>query len=142
MCQTAVIQSNILKIGRTSYLRRFQAVEGNGFTARKLASLNRSLDNFYELLYGESASINETAYSHIGPYMQIMLETVKDLYVTCESHVLTGSIANEIERLKRNYAALHELDSDIREFKIGLAKDNEMASLLAQASEAIATLNR
>ena len=46
-------------------------------------------------------------------------------------------VSAEAERLKRNYSALYELNSDIKNYRIKASKDAEWTALLSDASMAI-----
>lgn len=142
MCETALIKDSIIKLGRRSFDRRFEAMENDRLTVRKLSSLNRALDEFYELLYDQFNSITEKDYNKFGSQMRIFLETVKDLYDTCRKTPSGRMIEEETEKLGRNYSALAEIDSDIRQFRIKGNKDlfEDSSSLLSNVSLALSSL--
>lgn len=140
MCQTAIIKDHIIKLGKRSFVQRFEAVEKDALTVRKLAGLNRSLDDFYELLYEQFNTITEKDYKIFGSQMDILIKTVKELYDTCRATLTGGMMREETEKLGKNYSALAEIDSDIREFRIKQNTEKEMVSLLSQASLALSSL--
>ena len=43
----------------------------------------------------------------------------------------------EVEKLKKNYSALKELNNDIQNYKVKAPKDQEWSSLLSDASLAL-----
>lgn len=142
MCETAIIKDHIIKLGKRSFVQRFEAVEKDALTVRKLAGLNRSLDDFYELLYEQFNTITEKDYKIFGSQMDILIKTVKELYDTCRATLSGDMMREETEKLGKNYSALVEIDSDIREFRIkqNTETEKEMASLLTQASLALSSL--
>lgn len=138
MCQTAVISDKIVKLGTRSYQQRIEVAAGMGYSAVRLSRLNADLDKFYELLYHQINSITPADYKIFGPQLRILITTVKDLYFTCKKLSSILGLSSEIHKLERNYSALHEIESDIRNFR--LDKDPEISSLLTSASFALANI--
>lgn len=135
MCQTALISHSIVNISTRSLKQSLLVASGEQFTKARLAGLNRSLDAFYELLYDQYNSITRKDYKVIGPQMKILLEVLKKLYDIC--HKMTSPCSNlalEVDRLGRNYSAIYEINSDIKHFRIPAKHDEELTSLLRQAS--------
>ena len=134
MCQTALISEKIVNLGTRSYKHRLESLVGIDFTHAKLGRLNRDLDKLYELLYGQFNEISLSDYKLFGSGFQELIKSVKALYNTCKKNAVGLGISNEIELLGRNYAALEELDEDIRNFKASVGPDSEMQGLLSHAS--------
>lgn len=135
MCHTALITDSIANISTRSLRHTLMAASGKEFTKAKLAGLNRSLDSFYELMYDQYNSITRKDYKIIGPQMKILLDVLKNLYSICYKMASPGSnLAQEVDRLGRNYSAIYEINSDIKHFRLPVKQDEELTSLLRQAS--------
>jgi len=140
MCQTALISSNIIRLGTRSYRQRMEAVVSNQYRVTQLARLNRDLDDFYELLYSQWNSVTEEDYNKFGGQLQIMLETLKDLFDLCKQMSQDGTFSKETEKLGMNYAAIYEMNSDMVNFKIKAKKDADLQQLMKRASTITSTI--
>ena len=134
MCQTALISNNIVRLGTRSYKQRIEAVSDNRYSVNQLARLNRDLDDFYELLYEQWNSVTERDYQIFGPQLQIMLTTLKELYMLCKNMAKGANFEKETEKLGMNYSAIYEVNSDILNFKVNMKKDNEIRELMEHAA--------
>lgn len=137
MCQTAFISQSIVRLGTRSYRHSLEALASNEYHVGQLRRLNRDLDAFYELLYSQCNSITEQDYNVFGKQLTSMLSTLKALYALCRHMSGVCGVNVEAEKLKRNYSALYELNSDIRNFRIKASKDSEWSALLADAGAAV-----
>ncbi len=137
MCQTAFISQSIVKLGTRSYKHSLEALAPNEYRVGQLRRLNRDLDAFYEFLYGQSNSVTEQDYNVFGKQLTSMLGILKTLYTSCKQMPKECGVSLEAEKLKRNYVALYELNSDIKNYRIKASKDSEWTSLLADAGLAI-----
>lgn len=137
MCQTAFISQSIVKLGTRSYKHSLEALAPNEYRVGQLRRLNRDLDAFYEFLYSQSNTVTERDYSVFGKQLTSMLNILKSLYVSCKQMPKEYGVSAEAEKLKRNYSALYELNSDIKNYRIKASKDAEWAALLSDASMAI-----
>lgn len=135
MCRTSLISSNIVRLSTRSYKQRLEVVAPDGFHVSRLARLNKDLDDFYELLYDQWQTVTEEDYKLFGRQLDIMLQTLKALLTACKHLPESTELHRELEKLNRNYAALHELNSDIVHFKIKLPKDMEMKALMNRAAK-------
>lgn len=142
MCQTALISNNIVRLGTRSYRQRMEAVASKEYRVTQLARLNRDLDDFYELLYSQWNTVTESDYKIFGPQLQIMLETLKELYHICKNMPKNLGLERETEKLAMNYSVIHEVNSDIINFKINLKKDTELEALLKKASDITSRINQ
>ena len=137
MCQVAVISQNIVRLGTRSYRHSLEALATNEYHVGQLRRLNRDLDAFYELLHSQCNSVTEQDYKVFGKQLTSMLSTLKTLYALCRQMSGVTGVNAEAEKLKRNYSALYELNSDIQNFRIKAPKDPEWSALLADAGAAI-----
>lgn len=135
MCQTSLISHSIVRLSTRSYKQRLEVVTPDSYSVSRLARLNKDLDNFYELLYSQWQTVTEEDYSIFGQQLGIMLETLKELLKACKKLPKTLGLCREVEKLDMNYSAIHEINSDIINFKIKMPKDSEMKNLMAHASE-------
>lgn len=140
MCQTSVISKNIVRVSTRSFERNLEAVSGKTITHNKLKRLNNALDTLYELIYSQLNEINVEDYKVIGPQLRLLLNTLKGLCITYKSIHTQGEMTDEVESLGRNYSALHELDSDIKQFRIRRKLSPELVSALNKASSAMSML--
>ena len=118
MCQTTLISDNIVRLSTRSYRQRLDAVVRNQYKVSQLARLNRDLDNFYELLYSQWNTVTKDDYAVFGPQLQIMLNTLRELYNTCKKLSDIPNFDKETEKLGMNYSAIFEINSDIKNFRI------------------------
>lgn len=137
MCQTAFISQSIVKLGTRSYKHSLEALAPNEYRVGQLRRLNRDLDAFYEYLYSQCNTVTERDYDVFGKQLSSMLNILKMLYVSCKQMPKEYGVSTEAEKLKRNYSALYELNSDIKNYRIKAAKDADWTALLADASLAI-----
>ena len=137
MCQTAFISQSIVKLGTRSYRHSLEALAPNEYRVGQLRRLNRDLDAFYEFLYSQCNTVTERDYSVFGKQLTSMLSILKSLYVSCKQMPKKYGVSVEAEKLKQNYSALYELNSDIKNFRIKALKDTEWTSLLSDASLAL-----
>ncbi len=133
MCEVAVISRNVVKLGKRTFNHRLEAVVPNGYKLSQLRRLNSDIDSLYELIYEDWRSISEEEYSAFGAQFNILIDTVKDLYDSCKGNEY---LAPEVERLRMNYSALYELNSDIRRNCITFKNDIEFVNLFHSAAEA------
>ncbi len=137
MCQTAFISQSIVKLGARSYKHSLEALAPNEYHVGQLRRLNRDLDAFYEYLYSQYNTITERDYRIFGKQLTSMLNILKSLYTICKKVSKEYGISIEAEKLKRNYSALYELNSDIKNYRIKAARDADWSALLSDASSAI-----
>ena len=137
MCQTAIISQSIVKLGTRSYKHSLEALAPNEYRVSQLRRLNRDLDAFYEFLYSQYNTITERDYNVFGKQLTSMLNILKMLYVSCKQMPKEYGVSIEAEKLKRNYSALYELNSDIKNYRIKALKDVEWTALLKDAGMAI-----
>ena len=137
MCQTAIISQSIVKLGTRSYKHSLEALAPNEYRVSQLRRLNRDLDAFYEFLYSQYNTITERDYNVFGKQLTSMLNILKMLYVSCKQMPKEYGVSIEAEKLKRNYSALYELNSDIKNYRIKALKDVKWTALLKDAGMAI-----
>lgn len=137
MCQTAFISQSIVKLGTRSYKHSLKALVPNAYRVSQLRQLNHDLDAFYEFLYSQCNTVTERDYNVFGKQLTSMLGILKSLYASCKQMPKEYGVSIEAEKLKRNYSALYELNSDIKNYRIKAAKDAEWSALLADAGLAI-----
>lgn len=142
MCQTTLISQNIVRLSKRSYSQRLESVVPHRYRISQLSRLNKDLDNLYEALYCEWQSVTEEDYAILGPQLEILLETIKGLYHSCNKYPKEMGFYNEAKRLGMNYAALYEINSDIVNFKIKLPKDPEVKQIMSRLSEVDDRLRR
>lgn len=137
MCQTAFISQSIVRLGTRSYKHSLEALAPNEYGVSQLRRLNRDLDAFYEFLYSQCNTVTEQDYQVFGKQLTSMLGILKSLYVSCKQMPKEYGVSVEAEKLKQNYSALYELNSDIKNYRIKALKDTEWTSLLSDASLAL-----
>ncbi len=135
MCPTSLISSNIVRLSTRSYKQRLDAATPNGCSISRLVRLNKDLDDFYELLYDQWQTITEDDYNIFGQQLNIMLKTLKELLAAFKKLPHELGLDKEIQKLNMNYSAIHEVNSDIINFKIKLPRDTEMKDLMNKASQ-------
>lgn len=140
MCQITLISNNIVRLSTRSYRQRLDAVVENQYKVSQLARLNRDLDNFYELLYSQWNTVTKDDYAVFGPQLQIMLNTLRELYNTCKKLSDIPNFDKETEKLGMNYSAIFEINSDIKNFRIKKQEDDEMTLLMKQASDVVKSI--
>lgn len=134
MCQTALISNQIVRLGTRSYKQRLEA-KSKGYSISQLARLNKDLDGLYELLYSQWNMVTEHDYKVFGGQLQIMLGTLKELYLVCKNMSQGAIFEKETEKLAMNYSAIYEVNSDIVNFKIKAKHNMELKLLMKQASD-------
>lgn len=137
MCQTAFISRAIVKLGTRSYRHSLEALAPDEYRVGQLRRLNRDLDAFYEFLYGQCNTVTEQDYNVFGKQLVSMLGILESLYSSCKKMPKECGVGAEVEKLKRNYSALYELNSDISRYRVKATKDAEWSALLADAGLAI-----
>lgn len=95
------------------------------------------MNALYELLYAEFNDINKADYSVIGPQLNILLKTVKDLYTTFEHTASRTFLKKEIDELKGNYSALYEINDDMIRYRLNASPDKKLSATLKEASSLI-----
>lgn len=139
MCQTALISESIVKVSSRSFERNLEAVSGVGMSHNKLARLNNALDRLYEMVYGQFNEITPDDYRIIEPQLMLLLNTLKGLCNTFRKIPVSEKLSGEVEALSRNYSALYELNSDIKNFRVKNISP-ELANALKKASAAMKRL--
>ena len=137
MCQTAVISNTVKRLGRRSYTHRMEVATPGGYSVSQLARLNRELDDLYELIYADWNTITEQDYAVFGGQFQLLVNTIKQLYDDCRRGAARRQMKDEVERLGANYSALHELNSDIVNFRIKAPRNAELQSMMSEASKVL-----
>ncbi len=140
MCQTGVISRNIARISSRSFEHNLEAVTGKTITHNKLRRLNNALDSLYELIYSQFNSITAEDYKLIGPQLSLLLNTLKGLRTTYKGMRSDREISEELVSLGRNYSALYELNSDIRQFRISRKLSPCLSTALDNATSAMQLL--
>ena len=139
MCQTALISKNIVRVSARSFERNLEAVSGVGISHNKLARLNNALDRLYEMVYEQFNEITPDDYRIIEPQLMLLLNTLKGLCNTFRKIPMSGKLSGEAAVLTRNYSALYELNSDIRNFRVKNISP-ELSNALRKASVAMKRL--
>lgn len=137
MCQTAFISQSIVRLGTRSYRHSLEALAPNEYGVSQLRRLNRDLNAFYKFLYNQCNTVTEQDYNVFGQQLTSMLDTLKNLYISCKRMIKDCGASGEVEKLKMNYNALSELNNDIKNYRIKASKDAEWSLLLSEASLAL-----
>lgn len=137
MCQTMVISRNVVRMSKRTYSHRLCTATPGGYRVGQLARLNRDLDNLYELIYAQWRTVTEEDYKVFGGQMNILLDTIRDLYNVCRKTPKDKGLKDETRKLGMNYSALYEVNSDIRNFSINAPKNKELTDALSMAGEAM-----
>ncbi len=140
MCQTSVISKNIARISSRSFEQNLEVVTGKVITLNKLKRLNNALDTLYELIYSQFNEISADDYKIIGPQLTLLLNTLKGLRETYKRISVSRDLSDEVNSLGRNYSALYELNSDIKQFRIARKLKPNLASALNNAASAMSML--
>lgn len=135
MCQTEIITQNVVRLSKRSYSHRLEIVMPNVYHTSQLARLNRELDRLYEMIYEDWQSISEEDYKVFGAQLSILLQTIKQLYITCKEQPREMGLEEEAKKLGMNYSALFELNSDIVNFCINMPKNQEMKQLMERLTQ-------
>ena len=140
MCQTSVISKNIARISSRSFEQNLEVVTGKAVTNNKLKRLNKALDTLYESIYSQYNEINAEDYKIIGPQLNLLLNTLKGLCETYKRIHISGDMSEEVISLGRNYSAIYELNSDIKQFRIARKLKPNLANALNNAASAMCML--
>lgn len=135
MCQTALISRNMVRMSKRTYSHRLDILIPNTYRVSQLARLNRDLDNLYELLYSQWRTVTEEDYKSLEGLFKVLLDTIKGLYDTCRKAPKELGLKTETKKLGMNYAALHEINSNILNFCIKAPRNQELKAALATAGE-------
>lgn len=139
MYQTSSISKNIVRISARSFEHNVEAVSGSVVTHNKLIRLNNALDRLYDTIYDQFDAITPDEYKLIEPQLQLLLNTLKGLSNTYKKLGTSESVSEEVAALGRNYSAIYELNSDIRNFRIKKMSP-ELSNALHKASDAMNSL--
>ena len=123
MCEAGLITRRMVRLSRRSFNHRIEVASPNGYQIGQLARLNRELDSLYETIYDDWTTITEDDYKVFGGQFQLLIVTVKQLFDACRKLPKEMGLKDEIRKLGMNYSALHELNSDIVNFRIKLPKN-------------------
>lgn len=140
MCDTATISNRIVRLGTSSFRQRMEAASRRNYDATKLSRLNRALSSFYRILYTQCNNVTKEDYAFFGPQLHILLDSIRDLHETCKKMPKSFGMEEETMRLGMNYSALHEIDSDIVNFRIKAPKDQELQELMKESTSALKSL--
>ena len=137
MCQATVISSTVKRLGRRSYTHRMEVATPGGYSESQLARLNRELDGLYELIYEDWGTITEQDYAVFGGQLELLVKTIKQLYDDCRRSDARCQMKDELERLGMNYSALHELNSDIVNFRVKAPRNAKLQLMMSKASKVL-----
>lgn len=137
MCQTAMISNTVKRLGCRSYSHRMEVATPGAYNSMQLTRLNRELDDLYELIYEDWGTITEQDYAVFGGQLELLVKTIKQLYDDCRKSSLRSAMRDEVERLGMNYSALHELNSDIVNFRIKAPRNAELQLMMSEASKVL-----
>lgn len=140
MCDTATISNRIVRLGTSSFRQRMEAVSRRNYDASKLSRLNNALASFYRILSSQYNNVTREDYDFFGPQLHILLDSIRDLHKTCEKMPKSFGMEEETIRLGMNYSALHEIDSDIMNFRIKAPQDHELHELMKESTSALKSL--
>lgn len=139
MCEVITISKHIVRLGTRTYQQKIEALRPQGYSLTRLRILNRDLENFYDLLYNQFNSISLSDYETFGEQLTQLVNTVFELKDLFDNFTLPTNVKIEVERLERNYSALHELNSDIIQFRLN-QPSQKLKDLLSQASQVIKSI--
>ena len=105
------------------------------YSASQLYRLNRELDKLHEFIYDDWQTITAEDYAVFGGQLTILIQTVKQLYEACKRQPKAMGIGEETRKLGMNYSALHELNSDIVNFRIKMPQNENMKRALGRLSD-------
>ena len=134
MCQTAVISNNIVRLGTRSYRQMMEAMIPDTCNTARLSRLNRDLERFYEMLYNQWNTVTEAEYAVFGQQLVTLLQTIKELYLSCKNIAKSAAMEKQVELLGMNYAAIYEVNSDIVNFRIKSTKNQNLQKIINEAS--------
>ena len=132
-----MISNTVKRLGRRSYSHRMEVATPGAYSSMQLTRLNRELDDLYELIYKDWGTITEQDYAVFGGQLELLVKTIKQLYDDCRKSSLHRAMHDEVERLGMNYSALHELNSDIVNFRIKAPRNAELQSMMSEASKVL-----
>lgn len=136
MQQTASISKSIVRISARSFEHNVEAVSGSGITHNKLIRLNNALDKLYDAIYKQFNVITSEDYKLIEPQLMLLLNTLRGLNKTYKRLRISKPVSDEVAALGRNYSAIYELNSDIKNFRIKKISP-ELSRALHRASDAM-----
>ena len=139
MCQTSLISKCIVRISARSFEQNLEIVSGSCITHNKLVRLNNALDRLYGTIYDQFNEITAEDYKIFEPQLQLLLNTLKGLCNTYKKMPGLGKQSEEVAALCRNYSAIYELNSDIRNFRVKKMSP-ELSSALQIAANAMKRL--
>ena len=113
-----------------------EAMTPGKYSVAQLSRLNRDLELFYEILYNQWNTITEEEYKTFGNQLVVMLQTLKELYLTCK-RIGDRKLDKQIELLEMNYSAIYEVNSDIVNFRINLPKDENFKKIMEEAGRRV-----
>lgn len=142
MCQTALISRNVVRLSRRTYNHRLEVASSAPYSVSMMSRLNRELDSLYELIYEDWRSVSEEDYKVFGGQLQILIDTVKQLWNACKKLPKSLGLKSEVERLGMNYSALYELNADIVRYNFRLPKDERVKNALDRLSQVDAKLSK
>lgn len=140
MCQRVLISKNIASISTRSFARKFDVVSGIEISQYKLSRLNNSLDNLYDLIYTQINDIDSDDYKILGPQLDLLLFTVKDLYKTLKRKYIPADVKKEVNLLWNHYSDLFEINYDLKNFHFNPKLPKDLSEALTTASKLITTL--
>lgn len=140
MCQRVLISKNIASISTRSFARKLDVVSGIRISQYKLSRLNKSLDNLYALLYSQISEINRDDYRALGPQLDLLLLTIKDLYKVLKRNYISSDIKKEVALLWDNYSAISEINHDLKYFRFDSNLPKNLSEALSKASTLISSL--
>lgn len=136
MCEALFISNKIVRLGTRSYQQMMEAMTPDTYSVAQLSRLNRDLELFYETLYNQWNTITEEEYKTFGNQLVVMLQTLKELYLTCK-RIGDRKLDKQIELLEMNYSAIYEVNSDIVNFRINLPKDENFKKIMEEAGRRV-----
>lgn len=136
MCEATLISNKIVRLGTRSYQQMMETMTPDSYSVTQLSRLNRDLESFYETLYNQWNTITEEEYKTFGNQLVVMLQTLKELYLTCK-RIGDRKLDKQIELLEMNYSAIYEVNSDIVNFRINLPKDERFKMVMEEAAKRI-----
>ena len=126
-----LISNSIVSLSKRSFARRLRTASYRVAVEKSaLTRLNNQLDELYELLYDNYSSMTASDYDSFKDNLSILLST---LYRDYRRSSFRNSLAESIDSLQSNIAALEEMDSDIRNYKIRLPLNPRYAKVVGMA---------
>lgn len=106
------------------------------YDPKKLKAINLKLNSLYNSIYRLKPSLQEEIVD-ISSKMDILLSTINEFCKISKHKNFDREISIQIEDLKMNYAALYELNSDLKNFAIITPETIELQNLLDIASASL-----